>query len=533
VALSRDAHLLTEIDPGAAPMKSSSAVPSVAMFDRLRSPSMAAPVAAIVASLVAFAVYVRTVLPGVSVGDWAEAEMIPARLGVMHPTGYPLYELLMKAFTTIPIGSFAWRANVFSGVSAALAVGVAVLIMVRLHVRPVIAAAAALCLAFTGTLWEEATFSEMNALHLALVALLLHRALVWRDERRDRDLLIGALLAGLCVSNHGLAITVVPIVIGFVLVNARREIAEFPWILVQAAGAFVLGLLPYLYIPLRAMVGPDAVYGSLTTWNGFFNLVSGAQFRGDMHFLSLDSVRAAWTAMPHVIDHLVSTSNVVFLALGLLGIALLVARDRWFGSLLVVLGVINIYFYANYLGDLFHYLLATWLILAIGLAISVDSAVSLLVEAVGTRASVVQFAALALPVLLLSSNWATHDQSANRDGERLAEEVFAALPQDAVLVTYWDTLTTLSYKHCMEGVRPDVSLRAYDNAALVTCDPVEPLAEVVKSRPVFALMVVQDRIAEITKLTPVPVDKITLPWGQRYPQIEAPLYRLYPPDQVP
>jgi len=235
----------------------------------------------------------------------------------------------------------------------------------------------------------------------------------------------------------------------------------------------------------------------------------------------------------HVIDHLVSTSNVIFLALGLFGIALLVVRDRWFGSLLVVLGVINIYFYANYLGDLFHYLLATWLILAIGLAISVDSAVSLLVEAVGTRASVVQFAALALPVLLLSSNWATHDQSANRDGERLAEEVFAALPQDAVLVTYWDTLTTLSYKHCMEGVRPDVSLRAYDNAALVTCDPVEPLAEVVKSRPVFALMVVQDRIAEITKLTPVPVGKITLPWGQRYPQIEAPLYRLYPPDQVP
>jgi hypothetical protein len=90
-------------------------------------------VAAIVASLVAFAVYVRTVLPGVSVGDWAEAEMVPARLGVMHPTGYPLYELLMKAFTTIPIGSFAWRANVFSGVSAALAVGVSVLIMVRLR----------------------------------------------------------------------------------------------------------------------------------------------------------------------------------------------------------------------------------------------------------------------------------------------------------------------------------------------------------------------------------------------------------------
>ncbi len=495
---------------------------------------MAAPVAAIITSLVAATVYVRTVLPGVSVGDWAEAEMIPSRLGVMHPTGYPLYTLLMKAFTTIPIGSVAWRANVFSAVAAAAAAGVAVLIMVRLHVRPVVAAGAALCLAFTGTLWEEATFSEMNGLHLLLVALLLHRALVWRDERRDRDLLIGALLGGLCVSNHGLAITVVPLVVVFVLVDARREIAEYPWILVQAAGAFVIGLLPYLYIPFRASLGPPEVYGSLTSWNGFFNLISGAQFRGDMHFLSLDSVRAAWLAMPQVIDHLVSTSNVVFIALGVLGIALLVVRDRWFGSLLIVLGVVNVYFYANYLGDLSHYLLATWLILAIGLAVSVDWAVDLVVGVVGTRGTAVQFAILALPVVLLASNWSAHDQSANQDGERLTEQIFAALPPNAVLITYWDTLTPLSYKHCVEGVRPDVSLRAYDEAALVTCDPVEkPLSDLARRRPVFALMVYDEGLASATKLTPVPVGRIKLPWGQRYPQLDRNLYRMYPPDQVP
>ena len=69
----------------------------------------------------------------------------------------------------------------------------------------------------------------------------------------------------------------------------------------------------------------------------------------------------------------------VFVVLGVVGIALLVVRDRWFGALLLVLGVVNVYFYANYLGDLSHYLLLTWLILAIGLAITVDRVVSLLV----------------------------------------------------------------------------------------------------------------------------------------------------------
>ena len=58
-------------------------------------------------------------LPGVSFGDWAEAEMIPARLGILHPTGYPLYLFVNKAFTLLPIGSVAYRANLLSAVAAA------------------------------------------------------------------------------------------------------------------------------------------------------------------------------------------------------------------------------------------------------------------------------------------------------------------------------------------------------------------------------------------------------------------------------
>ena len=185
--------------------------------------------------------------------------MIPARLGILHPTGYPLYTLLVKAFTLHPDRVASRGGPTCSRRSRRpRPVGVAVLIVVRLHVRPVIAVGAALCLAFTGTLWQEATFSEMNGLHLLLVALLAPSgARVARRAARPRPRCIGALLGGLCVSNHGLAITVVPIVILFVLVDARREIAAAPLVLVQAGAAFVVGLLPYLYLPLRAMVGPS------------------------------------------------------------------------------------------------------------------------------------------------------------------------------------------------------------------------------------------------------------------------------------
>src|SRR6186997_2210684 len=208
-------------------------------IERVRERVSAADIAAIGAFAVSFVVYVRTLLPGVSFGDWAEAEMIPSRLGILHPTGYPLYSLIGTLFSLIPVGSVAYRANLL----------------------PAVAFAAGLALAFTGTIWQEATFSEMNGLHVFIVALLLHRALVWREERRDRDLLLGALLGGLCVSNHGLAITVVPIVILFVLADARREIKARPMLLVKAGAVFALGLLPYLWLPLRALAGPPEAYG--------------------------------------------------------------------------------------------------------------------------------------------------------------------------------------------------------------------------------------------------------------------------------
>lgn len=490
---------------------------------------MAVPLATVAASVIAAVVYVRTLLPGVSFGDWGEMAMIPAQFGIAHPTGYPLYVLLGKLFSLIPIETVAYRASLLSAVAAAAAVGMVVLILRRLEVRPVIAAAAALCLAFTGTLWMEATFSEMNGLHLLLVALLLHRALVWRAERRDRDIVLGALLAGLCVSNHGLAITVVPIVTLFVLVEARREMATRPLVLVRAAGAFVLGLLPYAIIPLRAMAGPPEVYGRYATLDGFLAHVSGAQFRGDMHFLSVDSLAAAWAAMPHVIGHLLAASNALFVGVGVVGVLLLLARDRWFGSLLIMLAVVNVYFYANYLGNLSHYLLTTWLILGVGVGVAAELVVRALARRIGPDARFIQYGLIALPLVLLAGNWATHDQSANRDGERFAAEVFAALPQDALLVTYWDALTPLSYEHCIEGVRPDLRLRAFDTAALVTCDRIEAPIEVeAQRRPVFALLVFDDPLRAYDTLTQVPVMKIKLPWGERYPELDRMLVQLVP-----
>jgi hypothetical protein len=45
-----------------------------------------------------------------------------------------------------------------------------------------------------------------------------------------------------------------------------------------------------------------------------------------------------------------------------------------------------------------------------------------------------------------------HDQSANHGA--MFRPRCSPPAQDSVLLTYWDALTPLSYKHCVEGVRP-------------------------------------------------------------------------------
>jgi hypothetical protein len=489
-----------------------------------------ASAAAVGVFAIALVVYLRTLLPGSSFGDWGEMQMIPAQLGVPHPTGYPLYVLLGKAFSLLPIGSVAYRANLLSAVAAAGAAAAVVLVSTRLGVRPVIAAIAGLTLAVTGTLWLEATFSEMNGLHLLLVALVIHRALVWRAERRDSDLRLGGLLAGLSVANHLLAVTVVPIVVLFVLVDARRRLVDRPILLTQAGLLFLAGISLYLFIPLRALAGPPEVYGPLTTWDGVSSLVTGAQFRGDMHFGSVDSLSAAWRALPGVVAQFQEHSNLAFLILGLTGALILLIRDRWAALMLGLVAVVSVYVFANYLGDLDHYLLVTWFVLAVWLAVAVETFVAAIAARLGPRAAAVQFVLILLPIAIATSNWASRDQSANRVGDEFAPTVFGQLAPNAVLLTYWDALTNLSYAHCIQGERPDLSLWAFDPAARVTCDPVTgPLEDVARQRPVYALFLFEgelDRLRGSFDLIPGPV--LALPWGDRDLDHSGVLYRLEP-----
>jgi hypothetical protein len=216
-----------------------------------------------------------------------------------------------------------------------------------------------------------------------------------------------------------------------------------------------------------------------------------------MHFTSIDSVVKAWNDVPAVLGQFRDRSNIAFVVGALIGGAIQLVRDRWLAAMLLLIVAVNIFFFTNYVGDLDHYLLVTWLVFAVWLAIALEAVVGWLERRVPRIATPPGPAVLALvlPIVIAGNNWAAYDASRNHDGDNFARAIFDQLPRDAVLLSYWDALTNLGYEHCVEGRRPDVALRSLDEAARIVCDPIEgSLEDVARVRPLYAFFVASSEL---------------------------------------
>ena len=127
------------------------------------------------------ALYVHTLAPSVATlfDDSLEFPLVSYRLGIAHPTGYPLYTLLGKLFTLGPWHDVAWRVNLLSAVAGALAVTFVYLAARQLARRRLAALLGAVALAVSPVFWSQAVVAEVYTLTGAFVALLLWLALRW------------------------------------------------------------------------------------------------------------------------------------------------------------------------------------------------------------------------------------------------------------------------------------------------------------------------------------------------------------------
>jgi len=155
----------------------------------------------------ALALYLRTLAPTVAelFDDSLEFQLVGYKLAIAHPTGYPLYTLLLKAATFLPVGDAAYRANLLSAVSAALAVALIGALSARLSGSRPAGFVSAAALAVSPVFWSQAVITEVYAFNALLFALILLVALPAADgSHAGFGARLGplAFLFGLALTHH-------------------------------------------------------------------------------------------------------------------------------------------------------------------------------------------------------------------------------------------------------------------------------------------------------------------------------------------
>jgi hypothetical protein len=267
---------------------------------------------AAVAGVCALAIYARTLAPGLTWShDGADGgDLLAAALahGVPHPTGYPTYQLLLRAGIALFPGEPARAGNWLSAVCAAAAAALLADLASRsLPVRPwrgPVALAAALAWAMSPTLWSQAVITEVYTLHaLALIALLW---LLWRwreaalSQQAQWPWLAGAgFVFGAGLGNHLSLVLASAGIAAWLWSNRRLLKPPGRWGWAAILGGTACGLSTYLYLPVVALSTPPVNWGDPRTLSGFWWLVSGQVYRQLLFGLGARDLLArvaAWTA---------------------------------------------------------------------------------------------------------------------------------------------------------------------------------------------------------------------------------------------
>ena len=410
--------------------------------------------------------------PTVLDGDSGEFQYMAYILGVPHSSGYPLYILIAKLFTFLPIGDVAYRVNLFSVVCTALAMPIVYALARRLMPRRAPALLATLIFAVTPAVWGGALETKVYALHLLLGVLAIFLAVRWHQDAQVRDLDWCAFVFGLGLTNHLVIAFIAPALALVVWFNRARLSRA------MIARSILLTLLPlllYAYIPIRAnqliaqqdpqnwalYPREDAmVKGTVTayynnTLKGFFELVTGL---GNSYKFGFESPVEESNRVNNAVKLLFQQFG-VGLAFVAVGAVVSFRRDHKMFVVMVAVAI-GVGFIALYLRaaiSTIYYFSLCYLTLALWLGFGIDALMQGTVRIQRALPMVVALGAFLLPLGLLFSNFARLDESQNYTARDDAQSVLRDnLAPNAVVIAPWEVSQPMRYFQFVENQRSDL-----------------------------------------------------------------------------
>ncbi len=440
-----------------------------------------------------FLVYLVSAAPSVFWWDSGELVANVRTLGVPHRPGFPLYVLLAKIFSYLPIGSFVYQQNLFSGFCGAWALVFFHLSLVGFLGRQnnllggpsarrnLVAFFTTLTIGFTFTFWIQAVRAEVYTLGAFLFTFSLYCFLRATPPPRPESIRHpsaalprpGLEPSGEEVSDYAPSVIKVGnyatarwfwlgIFTAFLGLGNHHItlLSTFPFLFLVAGAAtfgslsfkkwvgvlflFLFGVSTYLYLPVRAWSQPFFNWGGPADFASTARLVFATDSYHTVSFSAQETLLKMFRLLSLLFDQL--GIGLFFFAFG--GFLILLFSNRgWFWKMALLL-VGNLLVTALLAAevipdnpDLHGYLVYSLFGLGLGLAVTIALFFGVVERAVGAVSSVlVGFARVGLAGLFLLFSlipWTFSrpfcDLSENRVALKMAQEALSPVPPGGVV----------------------------------------------------------------------------------------------------
>ncbi|MHB8355760.1 MAG: protein O-mannosyl-transferase family [Vulcanimicrobiaceae bacterium] len=408
--------------------------------------------------LVPFGVYAASLNRAVAYWDTGEMQVVPWILGIAHPTGFPVFTIFGWIFThVVAIGPVSMRMSLFCALAMSLTAWLVYRTLAELVDAPWVAMASAWLFAFGDVAWTRGTRAEVHALAVFFAVLTFYCAVRWYRTARSTALVGGALAWGLGIATHPIVALLLPalLVLFFARLRAVRARA-----LVLAALALLAGVSFYAYLPLRsayvdrARLDPTLQLGEApgkpfwddddpSTWRGFVTLVTGSQFHAGASVASIVSPQTYVRRGPEYLETLAAEYTPLGVLLALVGLGMLLVRDRLLGIAALLAAWVPTAFAFGYTveADRDRYYLTSFAIVALAAGYAVA-------ELLRRRPAWRGAAAVALAAMALGQLFVHRDifgQWNSSGAESVIRTVRQRTPPNAILIAPWIYATPLAY----------------------------------------------------------------------------------------
>ncbi len=405
---------------------------------------------------------------------------------------HPLYVMIGIAVKHIPVGDMAYRINLISAVSAAVAVANLFLLLRLWLGRTAPAVIGAITLAVSWTFWQHAVLAEVYTLYTAQLFVELIVLLQYSRTKRVRYLYLLGFFNGLTIANHMwgvFALACYTVFLVVLLVRKQIGLKHFSVVILL----WIIGAAPYEYLIIKNIILSGDVRATLAS-AAFGNLWQGRVFNASISMkVILENIVFILLNFP--------TPNLVLFFVGLWTLRK-TTHSRGFSNIILALLVLHFVFAFRYtVPDRYVFFLPFYCLASVLIGLGVDVFLG------RYKHKALLFVVLAFALLPILTYCVTpavarkmykplgrrrqrpyRDEykyflqpwkTGYRGAERFANEALDIVEKNAIIYAYTTDVHTLLYTQQVKGKRRDVRIvSGYDkgeNAPALTRDTVAGL----------------------------------------------------------